>query len=506
MHLAETEAARTKAAGTTVSRTTRQHVQSARSLLQSAAIVAIAAASFTSLIGCGASYRPVVSAINPVGPSAQPAKYAVAISSPSPGTPGLVTIVDFSGDTVLITANIGVDPKYLVLNAASTTSTTGVVTTANTGYTINGDGTLNVFDISTSLITSQILETTLLAGANPVSLFAQGANTYVTETGRNAIGEFLGSPLALRQELAVQNPIYVVGLSGGPRAYALSQGATATSTGSAIAIDTTTNTPTSTIPLGVAPVYGIITNDGRRAFILNQGSGTVSVINAQTNLLDTFSSGPVVPPATVAPSTSTIPVGTNPLWADFAPTRSEMVVANAGSGTNNGTLSIISIPLCNAAAPVTNVNCDPNNPVDAAGFGTVLASPQVGINPVMVSALQDGTRAYVANRGNPNLPCAVAGAGGAVTTTPTGNCTVSVVNLSTNIVSATIPIAGRPLYIAATTGAPTGKVYVVCGIDAMAKGTDTNSRNMIVIRTDIDAIDTTIPLQGTGVSVRVTAQ
>ncbi len=462
-----------------------------RYLIRSAASVALAAAGFTSLVGCGNTYRPVVSAINPVGPSAQPTKYAVAISSPSPGTAGLVTIVDFSGDTVLITAGIGVDPQYLVLNAGG-----------NTGYTINGDGTLNVFGIVSSLITSQVTETTLLAGANPVSIFPQGANTYVTETGRNAIGQFIGTPLALKQELTVANPVYVVGLSGGPRAYALSQGATATAPGNAVAIDTTTNTPTTALPIGASPVYGIMTTDGKRAYIMNKGSGTVSVINAQTNSLDTL------PGSTSAAPINSIPVGVAPLWADFAPTRSEMVVANAGTGTTNGTLSVVSIPLCNAAAQVTNVLCDATNPVDAAGFGTVLASPQVGVNPVMVSVLQDGSRAYVANRGNPNLSCAMLDTNGNLTSTPTGNCSVSVVNLSTNVVSATIPIAGRPLYIAATTGTPTGKVYVVCGADAtLASGiVDSNARVMTVIRTDIDAIDTTIPLQGTGVAVRVSAE
>jgi len=42
---------------------------------------------------------------------------------------------------------------------------------------------------------------------------------------------------------------------------------------------------------------------------------------------------------------------------------------------------------------------------------------------------------------------------------------------------------------------PTGKVYVV------AK----DSTVMTVIETDTDSVDTTIPLQGYGVSVRVTA-
>ncbi len=437
------------------------------------------------MAGCGNTYRPVVTAINPVGPSGQPTKYALAISSPGPTSPGLATLVDFSGDTVLTTTNIGVSPRYMILNSGGSTA-----------YVINGDGTLNVFNISTSLIASQVMETTLLAGANPISIFPQGTTTYVTEAGRNAVGEFGGQPLALSQELTISNPVYVVGLQGGPRAYALSQGS-GSAIGSAIGIDTATNTPTANIPVGRTPVYGIMTTDGRRAFVMNQGDGTVSVINVQTNQLDVLPAGG-----------SSIAVGGAPVWADFAPTLSEMVVASAGAGTAKGKLAIVSIPLCNEAALTTNPNCSSTNPVDATGFGTLLANVTVGINPVMVSALQDGTRAYVANAGDPAMPCAKPNADGTPSTTPTGNCSVSVVNLTSNTVTATIPIAGRPSYIAATTGTPTGKVYVVCGADPVvtARGAvDSNARVMTVIRTDLDTVTTTIPLQGTGVSVRVTA-
>jgi len=119
----------------------------------------------------------------------------------------------------------------------------------------------------------------------------------------------------------------------------------------------------------------------------------------------------------------------------------------------------------------------------------------------MVAVLQDGTRAYVLNGGNPNLPCAAPSA-----SNPLGNCTVSVINLTSNTVTATIPLPvstnpltptqnGHPNWIAVTTGTPTGKVYV----------TSAESNFMTVIRTDTDSVLTEVPLQGAGVSVRVTA-
>src|SRR5581483_5388661 len=78
-------------------------------------LLGCAAALSVLVAGCGNQYRPVVSAINPVGPAGQPAKYAVAISSPSASSPGLLTFVDFSGDTVLTTPQILSNPNYLAL-------------------------------------------------------------------------------------------------------------------------------------------------------------------------------------------------------------------------------------------------------------------------------------------------------------------------------------------------------------------------------------------------------
>jgi YVTN family beta-propeller protein len=423
------------------------------------------------LAGCGNSYRPVLATIGVVGPAGQPTKYAIAVSSPSPTSNGLMTMVDFSGDTVLVTATLGVNPYYLVLNTSGTT-----------GYTLNSDKTVTSFDINTSLISSQVLESTLPTGTNPVSLLATNTTTYVSDPGVSAIDQMTGTPPGLKQLLPVGagfSPIYVVGLSGAPRVYALTQ-ATGGGPGQVLAIETAANTISAALTVGRAPVYGVMTGDGKRVFVLNQGDGTVSVINSQTNALDT----PV----------NTIPVGVRPVWADIAAGLNELVVLNEGNGTTTqGSVTLVNIPLCSVTALPTNPNCNATNPIDATSFGTIAGTVPVGINPIMVSVLSDQTRAYVANAGNPNLPCAANGIPVAGVST---TCTVSVVNLSTNTVTATIPINGHPAYIATSNAQPTGKVYVVCK----------DSQVMTVIKTDTDTVSTTVPLQGFGVSVRMTAQ
>ena len=430
------------------------------------------------LAGCGSNYRPVVSSINPVGPAGQPTKYAVAISSPSPTSPGLVTLVDFSGDTILNTTAIGANPQYFILN-----------TGGNIGYTLNGDGTFTSFNISTSLLASNILETTLFSNSKPVSIYPQGSYTYVAESGRPGDLQLGGSPVGIQSELPTgAGTVYTVGAANSPRAYAIAAG-NGTTPGTVSAIETTFNTISATLPVGINPVYGVMTADSGRAFILNKGSNTVTAIDAQTNALDRFT--------TATGISSTIPVGVGPVWADFAPTLNELVVVNQGGGTTAtpGSVTIISIPRCPSTTLANNPACDPANPLNALGYGTVVANIPVGVNAIMVSVLQDGTRAYVANQGVLGTATNPAGIPGSI----------SVINLTTNTVTATIPAAisvngadafvhGHPNFLVTTQGTPTGKVYV----------TAPDSTDLSIIRTDLDVISTHLPLQGNGVAVRIT--
>jgi len=535
-----------------------------------AAVVSAACTAVLFLAGCGNQYRPVVSAINPVGPAGQPTKYAVAISNPNgsdgvtgysiannvitvflsgpnpflagqtvglsgflnstflnsqsvtvlaagltttqfeanfthanaasteTGTatflgtqPGLVTIVDVSGDTVLTTPQIQTNPSYFVLNTGGTQ-----------GFVINAQGQFDFFGTSnpTSLITSNISQTTLPVNTGSVTLSAfvpssNSASVFVPQVSTSTISALTAGTASLYDSVTVgTNPIYVVGTDGAPRVYALSQGAVpGTSTGSAAAIETATSNAlavSSTIPLGVNPTYGVMTTDDRRAYILNKGSGTVSVINVVNNALDATTPTITIPPISIG-GNNTVPP--NPIWAGVSPNTSELLVLNQGDGINPGTLTIINIPLCNIAASTSNPNCNASNPTDAAGFGTIVATVPVGVNPVMVSVLQDGTTAWVANAGN-------ATTAGSVTAVNIASGTVAAT--ITGITSPTTPTAataayvyGHPNSISATTGSPTGKVYV----------TAPDSDYMTIIYTDTNTVQNHITLQGTGVRVLVTA-
>src|ERR1700760_3473556 len=92
------------------------------------------------LSGCGNQYRPVVTPIAPTGPPPQPQGFVVAFSqpnlspppstatSPCPNTlssstlPGVVTLVDVSGDSVLALATLGTGPLAFALDPSGTTA------------------------------------------------------------------------------------------------------------------------------------------------------------------------------------------------------------------------------------------------------------------------------------------------------------------------------------------------------------------------------------------------
>lgn len=417
--------------------------------------------------GCGASYRPVVSAINPVGPASQPQKYAVAISDPGAGAPGLITIVDVFGDTLIVNANLGAFPSYFTLSGSDAYVLHCKRDASGNVLPTQCNNTVDAFSVSSTLMTNAVQQTSLLPGSNPASATATGSFFYATQPGSASVSaSTTGQPPSFRQQLPTGlNPIFVVAATGAQRVYALSQGATpGSSAGTATAIESATNTISSSIIVGRNPVYGTLNIDGRRAFVLNKGDGTVSVINTQTNALDVTGQLPA----------AMIPVGPNPLWADVAASINELAVVNAGNGTSAGSLSIINVALCSPISATGNVNCDPTNPIDSTSFGKVLATVPVGVRPVMVSVVQDMNKAYVAN----------------------ADGTVTVVDMTTMSAIKTIRVGGTLNWIVSTAGTPTGKVYVTAS--------DTSS--LTIINTNTDTVNATIPLQGNGVAVRVTAQ
>jgi DNA-binding beta-propeller fold protein YncE len=455
------------------------------------------------MAGCGDSYRPVVTSTSASGPAAQVASYAIVVSAPSL-TSGIATIIDYSGDSIMAYASIGTNtsPLNFALDEI-----------AGYGYTINRDGTMTNFPMSTTLQDKNILYSTLSSGSSVTNLLAPASGLWAAEATNNLVDYFSGSPEALKltipmttsnattaiQPVALAGP----GTSSGQYQYAISQNLSSSTicnsgphaqstTGSVTPITISTDTAGTPIAVGVCPVYGVQSTDLKRLFVLNRGSDTISVINTETNAADKCTpyqntSGAWV---TCHPTIS-LPSGSGPVEAEYNVTTQQLVVANY----DGGTISVIDVPLdtygndsntysgtcLDSSGSSSYSNCGSV----ASGFGvvhTISVGNTTTPYPASVTLLYDGTKAYSANQGD-----------------GTDNGTVTVVNLSSYTVEKTLTVTGHPRTVVSTQNSDYSKIYVGA----------TDSPYLTIIEstgTSTDVIDTTLQVEGNVVDVRTTTQ
>jgi hypothetical protein len=456
--------------------------------------------------GCGDNYRPVVTPVNTSGPPAQPTSYAIVVSTTGPTAPGWVTIIDYSGDSVMNYTPIGPDPKVFTLDALGAT-----------GYTVNGDGTLSNFAITTTLQAKNVSESTLPTAALPVNLMAPSSGLWATDLNGDVVDLFSGSPQAFQRSIPVSTagstvtmPVMVNGSSTltGEREYVLSQDVPDTPAGAiecnasprtapagvVTPIEISSNTADPVIPVGKCPVYSVQTTDQQRFFVLNRGDDTVTVINSRNNTLDTgcppptgctnqngqvYFTHPVLPLSTSAVTATgvTPPNGTagmtataGPVYAEYNQATEQLVIANY----DGGTITVIDVSLDEYGN-------------DSPTFGTTYTIPVGNTatpNPAAVTVLYDGSKAYTANQNDDS---------------GTGNGTVTVVNLSTHTVEKTITVVGHPRTVASTQNSEYSKIYAL----------SPDSSQITIIEsspTVTDTIDTTVPVLGNAVDLRVTTQ
>jgi YVTN family beta-propeller protein len=421
--------------------------------------------------GCGAGYRPVVTPINPSGPAPQPASLAAVVSSPSPTSPGIATIINYSGDTIMATAPIGVGPITFTLDE-----------TGSTGYTVNSDGTITNFPASNNLQQKNVTFSTLPSTAVPVNLFSPSSGLWMADLDGNVIDVLTGAPEAFKLAIPVApTPIGVVGPGVvAQRNYAITQGAVSTGVdcnnspttgpaGEADGIEIADFTVSSRIPVGKCPVYALQSPDSRRLFVLNRGDDTITVINSQNNTLNActpfvnqvgrlVTCHPSLPLSATAGLTGpNVPAIAGPVYAEYNAATSQLIVADYDGGT----------------ATLIDVSLDEFGD-DSATFGTTFTMP-VGVNPASVTALYDGSRAYTANQ---------------------ADGTVTVLNLTSHTVLKTVAVTGHPRTVVSTQNSLYGKVYVAAP----------DSPYLTILRTDQDIVDTTVLVQGNIVDVRVSTQ
>jgi len=450
--------------------------------------------------GCGDNYRPTVTPVYTTGPAAQPTSYVVVVSTTGKSTNGVVTLVDYSGDSILTEATIGPGPTAFTLDELGAT-----------GYTIDSDGTLSNFSITTSLQTKNVSFSTLSPTSQIVNLMPPSSGLWATDLNGDVVDIFNGSPQAFKLAIPVATsvspatmPMFIAGSPSlsGQREYVISQNVannapmtcnlaprTVGATGVATPIEISSNTADPAIPVGKCPVFAVPSSDQQRLFVLNRGDDTISVINTRNNTLDACTpfqnqNGQWI----TCHQTIQLPAGSGPIYAEYVQATQQLIVANY----DGGTVSAIDVPLDeygNDSNTYTNSTCSPvaspGTCLITGGFGTVhtvavgnTATP----NPASVTVLYDGTKAYTANQND-----------GAQ------NGTVTVVNLSTYTVEKTITVVGHPRTVVNTQNSEYAKIYVG----------SPDSPYITIIEsspTVTDLVDTTILVEGTVVDVRTTSQ
>jgi YVTN family beta-propeller protein len=235
-------------------------------------------------------------------------------------------------------------------------------------------------------------------------------------------------------------------------------------------IDTANNTVAVTVPVGSGP-YGVaVSPDGTKAYVTNSASNNVSVIDIANNTV-----------------TSTADVGNGP----------------SGVAVNsNGTRIYVTNSVSNNVSVIDTAN------------NTVTATIVVGTNPRGVAVSPDGSKVYVTNYGSSNVSVIDTATNAVTFTVPAGNYpegiavnpdgtkvyvvnswnnTISVVDTANNTVTATIDVGNAPCGVAVI---PDGtKAYV----------TNEKSNTVSVIETAKNTVTATVKVGKSPAGVAVTA-
>ena len=223
-------------------------------------------------------------------------------------------------------------------------------------------------------------------------------------------------------------------------------------------INVATNTLAANIPVGFWPTSLAVSPSGSTVYVTNAQSNTISVINASTDTV-----------------TATIPAGASPQSVVISPDGSTLYVAGSGDISNDeaGTLTMISTATegitgtismgDNAGAAAVALSPDGttayvadanNNAVSVIDLATdaITATIPVGLFPDSLTVTPDGRAVYVANSSSES---------------------VSVIDTATDTVTATVPIAGGPAQVANYPDG--GSVFATTGDGVSVINTETNT-------------------------------
>jgi len=402
-------------------------------------------------------------------------------TSAAAGTTVTISGTNFTSATAVSFGGVAAS-SFTVVNATTITAVVGAGASGNVSViNTSGTGSLSGFvyllipSISSFSPANGCIGTSVnitgnnFIGVTSVTFGGNAANSFVVNSS-TSITAVVGSgtstgviSVTTSSGAANSSNSYIVSTTGGgiDYAYIPNQGSNSISV-----VNLSSNSIPSTINLGGSP-YGIaLKNDGSSVYV-SSTSGSVYAISTATNTVTATIISGGSSPYTLCIS----PDGSKVYTGNYS--SNNVSVINTTTNTVIGTVSSGSGPFGICANPVGNFVYVSNYSAGTVGVintnsNTLIATIPVGSNPNGIIASPDGSRVYVANR-NSN--------------------TVSVINTSSNSVIATINVGSSPNGI---TISPDGSTVYVG-----------NSGSISVINTANNIVTSTITLSGTlqGLSV-----
>jgi len=448
--------------------------------------VVLTAVSVALLAGCNDTLRQFIIPVPKPAGDSQATAHAVVLSTNPSGGNGSTLHIDVSGDTLAGIVDTGRDPVFLgkgpgrvyVINrnAAANDTTTGNDTLTSYGSTSPLATTPNTITMPSTMPSAALNPIAGGVGAsgdffvaNPtsnnlsqVAQFAQAVTNTITIPLGPPPTNPQGTPVAVAGN-AAQAKIYVVNtVSGGP--------------GYVTVISTTDNTVVKpSIPVGLNPIWAVMSNDGVFVFVVNQGDGTVMVIDTTLDIVLPCNGTLLTCPA---PSSGAINVGLTPTgtpaatpaaspnFAFYDSKLQRLYVTNTGENS----VAIIKADGINSGTGV---------------FPSLLKTVPVSGTPISVTALSDGSKAYAALG---NCPAGTNHTNLVTPDTVTGkiaNCNgaaVSVINATSLAETNTITVGSGVVSVDSASDA--SRVYAVSA----------HTGNVSIIKPSTDSVLATFPV------------
>src|SRR6185312_8771196 len=402
-------------------------------------------------VGCNDTLRQFILPVpSPTGDPGRLANAIVLSTNPVPAANGSDMHINVSGDSSVGIVPVGLNPVFLG-------KTSNQVFVINSGAPPAIPPTVSIYValLPTSNVSTVTLPST---SSGPVAgAISSTGNIYIANRLSNTIDLIAGGVLAVTSTIPLpagdSNPVMIAGNAANNKIFVVNQNS---GSGTVTEISTIDNTVIKDIPVGSQPIWAVMSSDGLFVFVVNQGDGTVSVIDTSLDIVLPCVVGPS------CPSGNAIKVGTtaapSPNFAFYEPTLKRVYVTNTGEPS-------VTVIKGNGFDLGSNPQVLPAKIADITNLSGL---------PTSITALSNGSRAYAA-LGNCTIP---AGVNHLNLPTNLGSCPGNLVSVIDTVgLRETGTIAVGPGAVSIDSSGDSSRVYVIGANDVTTVRDDVHAPN-----------------------------